>query len=178
MNESRILAVDPGRTILGAAVFEGASLRYYGVKCLRVPGTPEEVRRAAARVLANLIAAYRPTRVVIEQPLVVQQRAELLAHAIGAIKTTARKHGLGVIEYAPLAVRRFICQSSRPTKGEVARRLAELYPELGRYTALPGRWAEAYYERMFGAVAVGLLAQGARERKPDGTIDGDLNKVA
>jgi Holliday junction resolvasome RuvABC endonuclease subunit len=159
MNESRILAVDPGRTILGTAVFEGASLRYYGVKCLRVPGTPEEVRRAAARVLTNLIAAYRPTRIVIEQPLVVQQRAELLAHVIGAIKTTGRTHGLAVNEYAPLAIRRFVCAGARPTKREVARRLAELYPELGRYTALPGRWSEGYYEKMFGAVAVGLMCR-------------------
>lgn len=166
MNESRILAVDPGRTILGAAVFEGASLRYYGVKCLRVPGTTAEVRRAAARVLTNLIAAYHPTRIVIEQPLVVQQRAELLAHVIGASKTTARTHGLAVSEYAPLAVRRFICADVRPTKREVARRLAELYPELGRYTSLPGRWAEGYYEKMFGAVAVGLMCRHALAAQP------------
>jgi Holliday junction resolvasome RuvABC endonuclease subunit len=159
MNESRILAVDPGRTIFGVAVFEDASLRYYGVKCLRVPGTPAEVRGATARVLANLIAAYRPTRIVIEQPLVVQQRAELLAHVIGAIKTTARTHGLAISEYAPLAVRRFICPGAQPTKREVTRRLAEVYPELGRYTALPGRWAEGYYEKMFGAVAVGSMCR-------------------
>jgi Holliday junction resolvasome RuvABC endonuclease subunit len=158
MNESRILAVDPGRTVLGVAVFEGATLRYYGVKSLRVPGTPAEVRRAAAHLLANLIAAYRLTHMVIEQPLVVQQRAELLAHVIGALKTAARAHGLSVSEYAPLAVRRLVCAGAPPTKREVAHSLAARYPELSRYTSTPGKWAGAYYERMFGAVAVGLVA--------------------
>lgn len=156
---TRILAVDPGRTILGVAVFEDASLRYYGVKCLRVSGTPEEVRRAAARVLANLIAAHRPARVAVEQPLVIQQRAELLAHVIAAVKTTARGRGVPVVEYSPLAVRRFVCAEAPPTKREVALRLAERYPELGRYASLPGPYSEAYYERMFGAVAVGLTCQ-------------------
>lgn len=178
MNEPRILAVDPGRTLLGVAVFEDASLRYYGVKCLRVPGTPTEVRRAAARVLARLIAAYRPTHVVIEQPLVVQQRAELLAHVIGAIKTTARAHEIAVSEYAPLTVRRFVCEDARPTKRAVACRLAARYPELGRYTSLPRRWAELYYERMFGAIAVGLLACSAPGQEPGGESGEASNKVA
>jgi Holliday junction resolvasome RuvABC endonuclease subunit len=180
MNESRILAVDPGRTILGVAVFEDTSLRYYGVKCLRVPGTPEQVRRAAARILTELIAAHRPSHVAVEQPLVVQQRAELLAHVIAAIKATARARGLTVSEYAPLEVRRQVCEGSRATKSDVARRLVTRYPELRRYTALPGKaWAEAYYERMFGAVAVGLVAStrvGLRREGPaDTPREGDLS---
>jgi Holliday junction resolvasome RuvABC endonuclease subunit len=164
MNGSRILAVDPGRTMLGVAVFEGAFLRYYAVKMLRVPGTPEDVRRAATRILRALIVSYRPTHMIIEQPLVVQQRAELLAHAIRALKITARRHGLIVSEYAPQTVRRFICTGARPTKREVARRLAKRYPELGRYIAAMSRWTEMYYERMFGAVAVGLVGYALQER--------------
>ncbi|MDT7540606.1 MAG: Crossover junction endodeoxyribonuclease RuvC [Acidobacteriota bacterium] len=176
MNGPRILAVDPGRTMFGVAVFEGASLRYYGVKCLRVPGTPAEVRRAAARVISKLIATYRPTHMAIEQPLVVQQRAELLAHVIAAIKATARVRGLPVCEYAPLPVRRLVCLSEKPTKCDVSRRLAERYPELARYDALRGAAAKAYYERMFGAVAVGLVANelgGARHEKFGGGLEED-----
>jgi Holliday junction resolvasome RuvABC endonuclease subunit len=164
MNASRILAIDPGRGSLGVAVFEGASLRYYAVKTLRVPGTPDEVRRAAVRVIGTLIAMHRPTHMAIEQPLVVQQRSELLAHVISAIKTAARLRGLVVSEYAPLTVRRFICAGAEPTKREVARRLAARYPELGRYCTLPGRWMESYHERMFGAVAVGLVALTLQEQ--------------
>src|SRR5215212_2058737 len=120
MNGSRILAVDPGRSTLGIAVFEGALLRYYAVKTLRVPGTPEDVRAAATHILCALIASYRPTHMAIEQPLVVQQRAELLAHVIRALKATARRNGLIVSEYAPQVIRRFICTSAHPTKREVA----------------------------------------------------------
>jgi Holliday junction resolvasome RuvABC endonuclease subunit len=94
MTGPRILAVDPGRGALGVAIFEGASLRYYTTKTLRVPGTSADVRLAATRILDDLIAAHRPTLMAIEQPLVIQQRAELLAHVISALKTTARRHGL------------------------------------------------------------------------------------
>jgi len=162
MQGSRILAIDPGRGIIGVALFEGATLRYYAVKALRVPGTATFVRRAASHVISILIEMYRPTHLAIEQPLVVQQRAELLAHVINAIKTTARLHGLIVNEYAPQAVRRFICTDTQPTKREVARRLAARYPELSRYTTVDNKWNEQYYERMFGAVAVGLVAYSLR----------------
>jgi Holliday junction resolvasome RuvABC endonuclease subunit len=158
MNGLKTLAVDPGRSMIGVAVFEGAALRYYAVKTLRVPGTPADVRRAATQVLKNLIATYGPTHLAIEQPLVVQQRSELLAHVISALKTTARREALDVREYAPLEVRRFICTNESPTKREVARLLAARYPELSRYAAARSHWAEAYYERMFGAVAVGLTS--------------------
>jgi Holliday junction resolvasome RuvABC endonuclease subunit len=164
MNGRRIIAVDPGRGTLGIAIFEGASLRYYAVKTLRVQGTPVCVRRAAARVLTDLIAKYRPSHMAIEQPVVVQQRAALLAHVIGALKTTARHHGLIVSEHSPLMVRRFICKGAKPTKRAVAQRLATRYPELGRYISPQSRWAELYYERMFGAVAVGLVAYALFEQ--------------
>jgi Holliday junction resolvasome RuvABC endonuclease subunit len=144
--------------MLGVAIFEGASLRFYGIKTLRVPGTPDDVRRAATRVLAALIDTYNPTNLAIQQPLVVQQRSELLAHVIGAIKTTARRKGLVVSEYSPQIVRRFVCTDTQPTKRQAALRLAERYPELGHYLSLPSRWEELYYERIFGAVAVGLAA--------------------
>ena len=158
MNGHRVLAVDPGRSTLGVAVLEGASLRYYAIKTLRVPGTPANVRRAVTQILRDLIAAYQPTHMAIEQPLVVQRRAELLAHVISALKVAAKRDGLTVSEHSPLVVRRFISKSLRPTKREVAQQLALRYPELMRYTSPQSRWAALYYEKMFGAVAIGLLA--------------------
>src|ERR1041384_825100 len=154
----RILAVDPGRNTIGIAVFEGAALHYYAVKVLRVPGTPAAVRRAAAQITKSLIAKYQPDRLAIEQPLIVQQRAELLAHVINAIKWVARRHKLHISEYAPQAVRRFICADQTPSKRETARQLTVRYPELSRYFQAQNNWAECYYDRMFGAVAVGLVA--------------------
>lgn len=163
MNGHRVLAIDPGRTMLGVAVFEGASLRYYAIKTSRVPGTPHDVRLAASRVISALIEKYQPAYLAIEQPLVVQQRAELLAHVIREIKTVARRNGLLISEYAPQEVRRFICAGVKPTKREVAGQLAAQYPELKRYCTPKSKWEEMYYERMFGAVAVGVMANARQE---------------
>jgi len=162
MNGLRILSVDPGRTTLGVAVFEDTSLCYYAIKTLRVPGTSVAVRRATAHVLNDLIAIYQPTHLAIEQPLVIQRRAELLAHVISALKTTARRRGLIVSEYAPQVVRSYICADRKPTKREVARLLAVRYPELRPYGSSRSKWAEKYYERMFGAIAVGFVSQARR----------------
>lgn len=161
----RTLAVDPGRSSIGVAVLEGAALHYYAVKALRVPGTPVDVRHAATHVITRLIATYRPDHLAIEQPLVVQQRAELLAHVISALKIAARRHGIAISEHAPQSIRRFICNKEKPTKREVAQQLAARYPELGRYITAPSKWTEMYYERMFGAVAVGLVALTAERPK-------------
>lgn len=179
MNGPIVLAVDPGRKTLGVAVFEGESLRYYAIKTLRVPSTPADLRRAATRVLKGLITAYRPTHVAIEQPLVVQQRAELLAHVISALKGTARRYGLVVSEYAPQAIRSFICGDKKPTKRELARWVAGHYPELSRFISRQGSWAELYYERMFGAVAVGMTAYSlpAQEGGPKSSASAQVKRA-
>jgi Holliday junction resolvasome RuvABC endonuclease subunit len=170
MNGHRTLAVDPGRSIIGIAVFEGAALQYDAVKTLRVPGTPAAVRLAAANVINAVITTHRPTHLAIEQPLIVQQRAELLAHVIGALKTTARRRGLTISEYAPQDIRRNICTNNKPTKREVARRLAACYPELDRYITSTGKWVELYYERMFGALAAGLVSYAERVNRRATTL--------
>lgn len=165
MNGSRILAVDPGRRTLGVAVFEDAALRYYAVKTLRVPSTIKSVRRAAAQIIDGLIDTYEITHLVIEQPLVIQRRSQLLAHVISAFKTKARRKGLLINEYAPQAVRRHICKDAHPSKREVAREITARYPELSQYTSFQSRWSILYYEKIFGAVAVGLTAL-AQQKHP------------
>jgi hypothetical protein len=64
-----------------------------------------------------------------------------------------------VYEYAPSEVQKIICQSDRPTKREVARIIADKFPELARLLKQPTRWEEMYWMRLFDAVAVGLVCQ-------------------
>jgi Holliday junction resolvasome RuvABC endonuclease subunit len=86
----------------------------------------------------------------------VQKSAALLSVVAGEMKTVATTAGLEVYEYSPSAVRKFLCDSGKATKRDVARIVAHNYPELSRYLKVRSKWEEKYYSNIFDAIAVGL----------------------
>src|SRR4051794_26848050 len=99
MTGETILAIAPGTRELGVAVFGGGSLlRHYGVKNIdpkvkKLIGAP----KAAVRMIERMINQYQPDVLVIRQPLVVHQRALLLALVIRAIKALATERSIDVV---------------------------------------------------------------------------------
>lgn len=157
MSNHRILAIDPGTRELGVAVLDGAELLYYAVKTVRDRGTAQAILHQVATITSDLIAKYQPESLAIEKMFIVQKSAALLSVAAEEMKSVARSCRLDVYEYAPKAVRKFICQSGAATKGEVARVVAARYPELTRYLQTRNKWDEKYYANIFDAIAVGLM---------------------
>lgn len=158
MNETRILAINPGTKELGVAVLAAADLLYYAVKILKVRAPDSGITSEAARIISQLITAYQPQAVVLIRPLVIQTGGERLVAVIREVKRLAQSEGLPVYEYAPKTIRQFVCGSKRPTRGEIARAVAARYPELCQYAKDKSLWEEMYYARMFLAVAAGLAA--------------------
>ncbi len=154
---NRILAIDPGTREIGVAVLEGADLLFYGVRTIQHRGTPQELLRDAVGLITRLIVRHRPDVLAIERTLVIQQNATFLLVVSKKIKAAAKRMGLLVYEYPPVAVRRFICGTEKPTKQETARRIAEIYPHLRRHLDLPAEWERLYYAHIFDAIAVGLM---------------------
>lgn len=154
---TRILAVDPGTRELGVAILEGEDLLFYGVKTVQKRMTPQEVLREITRIIKRLIDYYAPSILAIEKVFLIQKNASLLIVATDQIKATGRKEGLYVYEYAPKVIRKFICQTGKATKREVARHLTRKYYELSHYLNRTSRWEELYYAKMFDAIAVGLI---------------------
>ncbi|MEP6912950.1 MAG: crossover junction endodeoxyribonuclease RuvC [bacterium] len=159
MSKHRILAVDPGTREIGVAVLDGDELIYYAVKTIRERGTAQKVLRQAVAVVVDLIGAYEPDCLAIEKMFVVQKSAALLSVLAEEIKSAARGTGLDVYEYAPTTIRKFICQTGKATKSDVAKIVAGRYPELARHLKAITRWEEKYYANMFDAVAVGLMCR-------------------
>ncbi len=153
----KVLAIDPGTREIGAAVFEGRELTYYAVRTVRERGTAQRVLRSAASIITELIETYKPQYFAIEKMFIVQKSAALLSITAEEMKSVARDADLGIYEYAPKSVRKFICQNGSATKADVAKVIAGLYPELTRYLNTRNKWDTEYYSNIFDAVAVGLM---------------------
>lgn len=154
---ARILAIDPGTRELGVAILEGKDLLFYGVKTVQKRTTPQEVLREITRIIKQLINYYAPSILAIEKVFLTQKNASLLIVATDQIKAVGIKEELAVYEYAPKVIRKFICQTGKATKREVARHLTRKYYELSQYMDRKSRWEQIYYSKMFDAIAVGLI---------------------
>ena len=152
----KILAIDPGTKKIGIAMLSDGELLYYGVKTIRTRSSPGAVLKQAQYIISRLIADYEPQYLAIEKTFMIQKSAALLAVAADEIKATAKREGLTVFEYAPLAVRKVICKSGKATKKGVARVISLRFPELTRYMQRQTKWETLYYANMFDAIAVGL----------------------
>jgi Holliday junction resolvasome RuvABC endonuclease subunit len=157
IKRTRILAVDLGTRELGVAILEGDNLLFYGVKTVQHRTTPQEVLQKITQIIKQLIDYYVPSILAIEKVLLIQKNASLLIVAADQIKAAARKEELVIYEYEPKVIRRFICQTGKATKREVAKHLARKYYELNQYLNRTSRWEQIYYAKMFDAIAVGLV---------------------
>ena len=160
----KILAIDPGTRYLGVAVLEGSDLIYATVKNVKEQSkAPKDKISKIEKIIARLIATYRPDILAIEKTLTVQLKSSpLITPLTRAIKKQAKCKKLKVCEYVPQAVRKFICQDGKATKLKAATVITEkYYPWLTPYLEkdLKKRWWEGssrYWEQMFGAIALSL----------------------
>lgn len=155
-NPIKILAIDPGTKEIGIALLSDGELIYYGVKTIRLRSSPGEVLKQAQYIISRLIADCEPQYLAIEKTFMIQKSAALLTVVADEIKATAKREGLTVFEYAPLAVRKMICKAGKATKKGVAQVISLRFPELTRYVERQTKWETLYYANMFDAIAVGL----------------------
>ena len=158
----KILAIDPGTRHLGVAVLEGSDLIYATVKNVKdQPKTPKDKVCKIEKIIARLIATYRPDILAIEKTLTVQLKSSpLITPLTRAIKKQARSKKLKVLEYAPKVVRQFICQDGKATKMKAAEIIVnKFYPWLRPYLEKDLRkkwWEGKYWLSMFNAVGLAL----------------------
>lgn len=156
MNANTLVAVDPGSREVGCAVFKGTELCYYAVKGISPSATVRAAEAEAARITKDLISQYQPFHFALARRIAIHHDSKRLVHVTRAIRRTALDSGRALYEDAPKRARQFICGNEQATKKETAQKLAARYPELRQYIEGRSRWEELYYERMFGAVALGL----------------------
>ena len=158
---------------MGVAVLTAPELIYYGVKSFRGQRPTDALTRATRTALQELITTYRPAILAYEKPFYVQAKHSALLRVQEAeIVRVGRLAGLPVIGYLPTRVRSLLCHDGWVTKREVARVLADRFPELGRYLTTASPRQETYWLNMFDAIAVGVacaetMEKDSQRRRPD-----------
>lgn len=170
---SRCLGIDPGLNRTGYALLERSShgpvLREGGViRSTRGHTLAERVHEIASGV-REVMTEFQPTVLAIEQVFSLVRNpksALLMAHARGAILSTAVENGVPVVHYTPTQIKRLLTGSGKATKDQIQRAIKT---ELGLDRLLePHDVADAlavalchYYS---SRVAAGKLAVSAGRR--------------
>jgi Holliday junction resolvasome RuvABC endonuclease subunit len=169
MNKS-VLGIDPGTKEMGVAVLRGSKLLAYGVHTLRNGQRPHDLIGQARSIVLDYVNKYRPDVVGIERPLLKPtKRAALMSVIAQELNGRSRELGLAVCEISPREVRRRLIGDPSARKIDVARVLAERFPEIRvrvpeppKRSALGFRPRDNYWLHMFDALAVAAAVCTAR----------------
>ena len=165
-----ILGIDPGTRYMGMAVIRGPKLLAYGVHQLRNGREPHDLIGQAKDVLLRYVRDFGPGIVAIERPLLLPTKVASLLSTIGQeLHARAKALGCSVLEMDARQVRSVLLHNPAATKLQIARLLAEFYPELApKLPTRPARSAvgwrarDRYWLHAFDALAVAQAASGQR----------------
>ncbi|REJ76311.1 MAG: hypothetical protein DWQ47_11930 [Acidobacteria bacterium] len=151
-----ILGIDPGSRHIGFAVFRRGELDDYGIKSIKQNSHPKTIRKLAS-VIRNLIDLEGANVVAVEIPVTYQQKSSLVAVVVEKIKSLVISEfgkyvNLKVVD--PRIVKKAICDELKPTKANMAKKLAELFPQLRPKLDLPNPGQTNYHARVFDAIAM------------------------
>jgi crossover junction endodeoxyribonuclease RuvC len=121
----RVLGVDPGSAVTGYGVIERRGRDLACVDCGTIPGGEGALADRLVAVfdgLSEVIAAYRPAEVVIENAFLGRNVRTLavMSQTRGVLVLAARKAGLPVHEYTPREVKQSVVGTGRASKTQIA----------------------------------------------------------
>jgi len=153
----RILTLDLHPRSFGYAVFENVELLDWGLR-----KWPSRQLKTAGRKLCRLLELWQPMR------LIVREGAPRREHAM--VEALARDAKVPILCVARAVVQDAFRSSKRASRFDVARVVAERYPELGLRLP-PVRklgHAEPFQLRMFNAAATGMAFLRISNHPADG----------
>jgi len=161
-----VLGIDPGTRYMGLAVIRGPRLLAYGVHQLRNGREPHHLIGQAKEVLLRYVRDYGPTLVAIEKPLLLPTKVASLLSTMGQeLHARAKALGCNVVELDARQIRRVLLGNAAATKLDIARFLANQYPELlAKLPKKPARAAigwtskERYWLHAYDSLAAAYAA--------------------
>jgi len=151
-----VLGLSVGTRYVGMAVLEGATLKNWREKAFHGQWSAVKLSKILKAVRTE-IELYAPLALAVKR-VHRSRSSQGLECLIMEIKSLAEQRKLPVYEY-PLGalLRAFVPNKSRPTRKDMARGLASLYPILQTEAEREMKNRIPYYIWLFEAVAAGLL---------------------
>lgn len=155
MPEKRILAINPGSKYLALSVFEGADLRYWGIKVLKGKFSKEKIERIK-EILSDFIDRYGINILAIKK-LHHSRSSSNLKELVRKIKEYSKRKGLKVYQYSLKEMEDFFSPGVRANKRKMAERVVSQYPFLNHSLQKEKENKNPYFIRMFEAIALGMV---------------------
>ncbi len=120
-----IIGVDPGSIITGYGIVEktGAVSKFRAGGVIKTPKTKSQSKRLYALYceLDEVLKTHRPETMVVESLFHATNSQSLikLSQARGVILTLGEAHGLDVVEYSPLEIKKGLTGYGRADKSQV-----------------------------------------------------------
>lgn len=119
----------------------------------------------ARRIITETIEEYEIDHIAILLATSVQQRRSFANKVQAEIETMLKKKNISYSKHDPKQVRQTVCEKEVPNKPNTVLILAARYPELRRYSESLELWQKRYSDKLFNAVAVGLVSTRERAKK-------------
>src|SRR6266849_2727895 len=156
----RILAINPGTHDMGYAVLDAGELLYNRVHTFTRHKTGLSTLAEGQRLVQALIDAFNPTILVIENAVHTQtEHSSLRDMLVEEIVQLGVRRGLHIFSYAPATVKKAITGDETASRSKVAETIMHLwYQHLEPYLDTDDAEENIYWEQMFDAVALGVVA--------------------
>lgn len=150
----KILSIVPGTKYLGVGLFCGAELRDWRIKCLDAKGIENKIKKAK-EIISDYVQQYTPQVLAIKR-LNLKRSSKNLNSLARKIKEFAKRKGLAVYQLKLSQIKESITPGKRINKKTLSKMVVSQYPELLFDFKKEKKNKNAYYQRMFEAVALGL----------------------
>ncbi len=149
------MAINPGARYLAIAIFDGVKLREWRMKSLQGKGA-ENRSVKVTDILAGFIDRYRPAALAIKRLHPSRSSAGLNLLAAD-IRDYCQSQGMRVYSYSIGELENTLLLDSQTNKKELAKVMAAIYPELTPELKREESNRNAYFVRLFEAVALGHI---------------------
>jgi Holliday junction resolvasome RuvABC endonuclease subunit len=150
----KIMGINPGTRYLGIAVFQGAELMDWRIKILKGKWSKEKMKKAIS-IIWDFIERHGINYFVIKK-LHPSRRSLDLARFVARIKEFSRRKGLKAYQYSIKDLEEFFIKEGKLNKKNLAEIIVSEYPVLFHELKKEKKNKNAYFGRMFEAVALGL----------------------
>ena len=148
----KIIGINPGTRYLGIAVFQGPELVDWRIKVLKGKWSKEKMKRAI-KIISDFIERYDPYILAIKK-LHASRSSLNLKHLVTRIKALATRNKVKFYQYSIKELEHFFLEDEKHNKKTLAEKIASEYPVLCHELKKEKTHKNAYYFRMFEAVAL------------------------
>lgn len=151
----KIIGINPGTRYLGIAIFLDSDLRDWRAKSFKEKWSKEKMEKIRKTILC-FFDQYEPNILAIKK-LHPSRSSKNLKHLVIRIKELSKRRGLKVFQYSIKNMESFFLPGENSNKKRLTKVIASEYQDLFHELKKERSNRNAYYTRMFEAVALASM---------------------